>query len=205
MALVLDGDGVEEQAVHLRDLLLLLDDVVLTRPFDGAVLRRVHLAELAASVLRVGSGGVGLHVVAVLLLFEVLVQVLLSALLVLLGLEPVGITWVYLLRSAADSSHLSSGGTSSSTESFGVRLESFAAAFDWARTAFRPSHFLGLPAPFDDLLVDARVLMRILLLRHVDGALAEIAHLRVLRRIGLGHHLDLQLGLVVLRPRRDPT
>lgn len=45
--------------------------------------------------------------------------------------------------------------------------------------------------------------MRILFLLQTDRSFGEIAHLRILRRIGLRHHLDLQLGLISILVPRD--
>lgn len=135
LALIVDRDGVQEQPVHLRYLGLLLNDIVLTRPFDRAVLGRVHLTKLASPVLRVGAGRIRLHVVAVFLLFEKLVQVLLTGLLVLLSLESVGVALVHLLSSAANSSSLSSRGTCYTAHSFRSWLKAFGSSFHRTRAA----------------------------------------------------------------------
>lgn len=156
------------------------------------------MTKLASPVLRVGAGRIRLHVVAVFLLFEKLVQVLLTGLLVLLSLESVGVTLVHLLSSAANSSSLSSRGTGYSADSFRSWLKAFGSSFHRTRASFRSSDIFYLPVVLDDLLVDTRVLMRILFLLQTDRSFGEITHLRVLRRIGLRHHLDLQLALISL-------
>lgn len=132
------------------------------------------------------------------LLFKILVEVLLSALLIFLGLESVGITLIHLLGTAANSPTLSSRANWSSAHSFRSWLQAFISSFEWTRASFWSSDIIDLPTGFDDLLVNAWVLMRILFLLHIYRSFVKINHLCVLRGISLRHNLNLKFRLIII-------
>ena len=72
--LIVDRNDVLKLLVHLCDLLLLLDHVILTSSFNRAILGRVYLG-----VFREATVLLNLNEIAFLVLFEILIEILLAS------------------------------------------------------------------------------------------------------------------------------